>query len=99
MGSKTNPRRANGARRDRARAAVLARDDVCGICGQPVDKTLHYLDPGAPEVDEIVPVSLGGSPFELTNLRLTHLLCNRRRGNGLKRSVAATERLRRSQDW
>lgn len=34
------------------------------------------------EVDEIVPVSLGGSPYERTNCQLTHRRCNQRRGNG-----------------
>ena len=34
------------------------------------------------EVDEIVPVSLGGSPYDRDNCRLAHRLCNQRRGNG-----------------
>ena len=33
------------------------------------------------EVDEIVPVSQGGSPFDRRNCRLAHRLCNQRRGN------------------
>jgi 5-methylcytosine-specific restriction endonuclease McrA len=36
------------------------------------------------EVDEIIPVSLGGSPYERANCRLTHRECNRRRGNGTR---------------
>lgn len=32
-------------------------------------------------VDEIVPVSLGGSPYEMSNLQAAHLICNQRRGN------------------
>lgn len=80
----TNPRIVNGHRRRLARLDVLATEDVCGICGQVVDKSLHHLDDGAPEVDEVIPVSLGGSPYDRMNLRLTHRLCNRQRGNGLK---------------
>ncbi|MGB2557744.1 HNH endonuclease [Cellulosimicrobium cellulans] len=34
------------------------------------------------EVDEIVPISLGGSPYERSNCRLTHRICNQKRGNG-----------------
>lgn len=53
----TNPRNANGHRRRRLRARVIAHYRDCALCGRPVDKTLHHLDPGAPEVDEIIPVS------------------------------------------
>ena len=67
-----NPRRANGHRRDKVRARVLREEDDCWLCGKPVDKTLGpYLD-GSPEVDEIVPVSLGGDPFARANCRLAH---------------------------
>lgn len=34
------------------------------------------------EVDEVVPVSKGGSPFDRANCRLSHRLCNQKRGNG-----------------
>ncbi|UYM26641.1 HNH endonuclease [Arthrobacter phage Bauer] len=46
-----------------------------------MDKTLPPSDPGAPEVDEIIPVSKGGSPYERSNCRLAHRLCNQKRGN------------------
>ena len=79
-----NPRRANGHRRDQVRARVLREEDECWLCGSVVDKTLPpYLD-GSPEVDEVVPVSLGGSPIDRSNCRLAHRLCNIRRGNGTK---------------
>ena len=77
----TNPRRANGHRRDRLRRRVLAAYDACAICGHPVDKTLPPNDPGAPEVDEIIPVSLGGNPLDWTNVQLAHRRCNQRKGN------------------
>ena len=50
-----NPRRANGHRRTQLRKRVLAHYSVCALCERPVDKTLPYTDPGAPEVDEIIP--------------------------------------------
>lgn len=78
----TNPRRTNGHRRDQVRARVLREEDTCWLCGQPVDKSLRTPHPGSPEVDEVQPVSLGGSPYDRTNCRLAHRACNRRRGNG-----------------
>lgn len=63
------------------RARVLAAYDVCHLCGRPVDKSLPAGDPWAPEVDEIIPVSMGGSPTRFSNLALAHRRCNEYRGN------------------
>lgn len=71
----TNPRRTNGNLRDKIRARVLREETYCWLCGNEVDKTLHYHDPQAPEVDEIIPVSLGGDPYNRKNCRLAHRLC------------------------
>ena len=99
----TNPRNTNGHRRRQLSAKVYREENDCGICGKPVDKTLPYLDPttGKPHpwaktVDEIVPVSLGGSPLDRANCRLAHRDCNIRRGNGTRRSVvlASVKRVR-----
>lgn len=84
MRPKRNPRYANGHRRRQLRAAVLAEEDNCGLCGRPVAKDLPAGLPDSAEVDEIVPVSLGGNPFDRANARLAHRLCNQRRGNGLR---------------
>lgn len=81
-----NPRRANGHRRTQLRRRVLAHYTHCALCGLPVDKTLPPNDPGAPEVDEIIPVSLGGDPLKWSNCQLAHRLCNQRKGNGTKRA-------------
>ena len=86
-----NPRSANGHRRRQVRARVLAEETHCGICGQAVDKTLNHLDPLAAEVDEIVPVSRGGSPYERDNVRLAHRVCNQRRGDGRRERAKAAE--------
>lgn len=84
----SNPRRTNGHRRDQVRRRVLAEEDDCWLCGRPVDKTLKTPDPGSPEVDEIVPVSKGGSPYDRANCRLSHRRCNRARSNGSPRVIA-----------
>ena len=78
----SNPRRTNGHRRDLVRRRVLAEEDVCWLCGGLVDKTLKTPDPGSPEVDEVIPVSKGGSPYDRTNCRLSHRACNRQRSDG-----------------
>lgn len=76
-----NPRYSNGHRRRRLRARVLAAYNDCALCGKPVDKTLPPTDPGAPEVDEILPVSLGGDPLAWSNVQLAHRRCNQAKRN------------------
>lgn len=82
MANKPNPRRTNSAQRNRLRARVLREETHCWLCGAEVDRDLPPGQPASPEVDEIVPVSKGGSPYERTNVRLAHRLCNAKRGNG-----------------
>ena len=68
----SNPRRSNGSRRDKLRARVLAEEDRCALGGELVDRTLGPGLPGSPEVDEDIPVSRGGSPYDRANC---HLMC------------------------
>ena len=78
----SNPRRTNGHRRDQVRRRVLAEEDTCWLCHLPVDKSIKTPHPLSPEVDEVVPVSLGGDPYDRENCRLSHRRCNRARSNG-----------------
>lgn len=78
---KDNRSRANGWRRDQITARVKAAYDVCWLCGEPVDKTLPAGLPGSAEVDEKIPVSRGGSPYDYNNGFLAHRWCNRIRSN------------------
>lgn len=103
---KPNPRYANGHRRRKLRARVLAEEDVCALCRRPVDKTLRLGPDGRPhplsaEVDEIVPVSRGGSPYERANVQLAHRRCNQRKGNRMPGDRVKTTRLPLpvSQQW
>ena len=98
---KANPRQANGHQRRRVVARVYREETVCGICELTVDKSLPYINPktGRPDpmsksVDEIVPVSLGGSPIDRRNCRLTHLGCNQHRGDGTRPAATAVKRVR-----
>ena len=78
---KPDPRKANGHRRRQVRDRLRARHDPCAICGQPIDYDLPPDDPLSFTVDEIVPVSLGGSPYDMANVQAAHRICNIRRGN------------------
>jgi 5-methylcytosine-specific restriction endonuclease McrA len=89
----SNPRRANGHRRNQLRAQVLREEDHCWLCGDIVDKTLPPYLHGSPEVDEIVPVSQGGNPLDRGNCRLAHRLCNIRRGQQAKDALKAKRKL------
>ena len=62
---------------------VLATQDVCALCGAPVDKTLKAPDPMSPNVDHIIPIAKGGHPSSLDNLQLTHRWCNLHKGDKL----------------
>ena len=63
----------------------------CALCGQPIDYTLTtWIDPKdgrrkrhplSYELDEIVPISRGGSHVDPDNVQPTHRICNQRRGN------------------
>lgn len=72
-----------------ARRKILATQDICGICGKPVDKTLRSPHPMSATVDHIIPVSKGGHPSDLSNLQLAHRSCNREKSNKLVREVYA----------
>lgn len=89
----SNPRRANGHRRNQVRAQVLREEDACWLCGLPVDKTLPPYLHGSPEVDEIVPIAQGGSPTDRANCRLSHRICNVRRGQQTKAALKAKRKL------
>lgn len=97
MAAKPNPRRTNGSLRTKLRKRVLREETHCGICGEPVDVSLPHGYPQSPEVDEIIPVSKGGDPYDRKNCRLTHRLCNQRRGNGTKKQP--NKPIRTSRNW
>lgn len=94
-----NPRYRHYKERQNARAWVLATQDHCHLCGLPVDKTLPKNSPMAPEVDEVVPISRGGSPIDKDNLRLAHRICNQRRGNKMITTKTINQPLPQPTDW
>lgn len=96
---------------EKNRKRILATQDVCGICGKPVDKTLKYPDPMSAVIDHIIPIDRGGSPDDIDNLQLAHMACNRAKADNLmepqkdgkandKASRVITNRnLPQSRDW
>ena len=66
---------------------ILLSQDVCGICGKPVNKKLKYPDPMSPCIDHIIPVDRGGHPSDIDNLQLAHMSCNRQKSNKIVESV------------
>ena len=70
---------------------ILATQDTCGICGQPVDKSLKSGDPMAPTIDHIIPVNgpggVQGHPSDISNLQLAHWVCNRQKSNKLFKNI------------
>ena len=65
------------------RKLILASQDVCAICGQPVDKTLKSPHPMSATVDHIIPIAKGGHPSDINNLQLAHRACNRAKSDKL----------------
>ena len=98
-GRPRNPRYVNGHRRRKLRAQVLAEEDSCWLCGQLVDPDLRHPDPWSATIDEIVPVSRGGSPYDRDNCRLAHLRCNQRRGDGSARQRPIVVPYRSMRQW
>lgn len=76
-----NPRYANGHARRQVREWLRSQGLPCHICGRAIDYTLPARHPMSFEVDEVVPVSKGGSPYDRANVAPAHRICNERRGN------------------
>lgn len=85
---------------------LLKLNNVCGICGKPIDMNLKAPHPMSPCIDHIIPVSKGGHPSDIDNLQLAHWSCNRAKSDKLlkenatvKSSVISNRNLPWSCDW
>ena len=68
---------------ERNKRKLLASQNICGICGQLVDKRLKYPHPLSPCIDHIIPIDRGGHPSDIDNLQLAHRCCNRQKSDKL----------------
>ena len=84
-------RYANGARRRALAARVRAVGDPCWMCGLPIRYDAPAGHPLSLELDELVPVSKGGSPTDPDNVAPAHRCCNQWRSD---RSVATVRAMR-----
>lgn len=71
----------NGDLRRKLRRKLAAQGLPCAICGREIDYSLPAGLPESFEVDEVVPVSLGGSELDFANLQPAHRICNQMKGN------------------
>lgn len=90
---------------------ILATQNICAICGKPVDKTLAYPHPLSACVDHIIPIAKGGHPSDIDNLQLAHWQCNRAKSDKLvgteqdfkekreRAKVIGNRNLPQSADW
>ncbi|MBQ9022227.1 MAG: HNH endonuclease [Eggerthellaceae bacterium] len=110
----SNPRYANYKAREGVRAKIRRRvlaGEPCALCGKPIDLSAPqtFIDPKdgkrkrspwSLEVDEIVPISLGGSPIDERNCQPAHRICNQRKGNGQnQRGAAMSIKGKNSKRW
>ena len=68
---------------EKNRKKIIATAQICGICGNPLDKQQKYPHPLSTVVDHIVPISRGGHPSDLQNLQAAHRWCNRQKSDKL----------------
>ena len=96
-----NVRYANGSKRREIRRWLMHTQDTCALCGKPIDKTLKTPHPMSAEVDEIIPVSKGGSPYDRDNVQLVHRICNQRKSNRVitNKTPAKNLPLPTSREW
>lgn len=75
-------------------AQVRATCTTCWLCGQPIDMSLPPNHRMSFTVDHVIPLSKGGDPLDLTNLRAAHRAHNSARGARLERQPS-----KRSRAW
>lgn len=68
---------------DKNKKKIYKTQNVCGICGQPVDMSLKFPNPMSKSIDHIIPIVRGGHPSDIDNLQLAHLSCNRAKSDGV----------------
>ena len=106
MEKRLNKTGAHRGEYEKNKKKILKTQTVCGICGQPVDKSLKYPDPMSATIDHIIPINKNGHPSDIENLQLAHLCCNRQKSDKLYKNnlenqpqVIGNRNLPQSRDW
>lgn len=86
------------AQYEKNKKKILATQDTCGICGRPVDKTLHYPDPQSATIDHIIPIAKGGHPSDISNLQLAHFSCNRAKSDKVYKELLSNSNIKTIED-
>ena len=93
---------------EKNKARIYATQNICGICGKPVDFSLKAPDPMSPCIDHIIPIAKGGHPSDIANLQLAHWTCNRQKSDKLiekknftteQSDLIGNRELPQSMDW
>ncbi len=91
---------------ERNKKRILATQNICGICGHPVDMSLKHGHPMAATIDHIIPIAKGGHPSDIENLQLAHWTCNRQKSDKIFRTkkeeqpaILGNRNLPQSMDW
>lgn len=98
----------NGTHRgafEKNKKRILMTQNICGICGKPVDKSIKYPNPLSPVIDHIIPINKNGHPSDINNLQLAHWQCNRQKSDKLfhnnmkEKKVIGNRNLPQLLDW
>ncbi len=86
---RTSSSTARHARRVRVADATVERFDpvevferdgwICGLCGQPIDRSRAWPDPASVSLDHVLPLAAGGE-HSRANTQAAHWICNVRKG-------------------
>lgn len=68
---------------ERNKKKIYATQNICAICGKPVDFSIPYPHPLSACIDHIIPVAKGGHPSDINNMQLAHMTCNRQKADKL----------------
>lgn len=96
---KNNPRRTHSTKRNALRARVAAMGLPCAICGGEIDYSLPPNLPDSYELDEIIPVSKGGNPYDPDNVQPTHRRCNRQKSDKVIVKAEAKMQVPHTRSW
>ncbi len=93
MTKSSNERYRDYTGRCRTRAWLRSQGRPCWICGGQIDYGAPRTDPLAFEVDELLPISRGGSATDRANVDAAHRICNCWRSNRMPDEVIAVREL------